>query len=113
MDISFFKNRFDSIATVKKMGFSEFSKFFEKPKKDDIDTKTYKGLSPDEQMKYKDCGGFVCGIFKNNKRSAKNLLERNALAIDVDHLERDFIGDAFDNIINLFRHLKLNTIIRL
>lgn len=111
MKISFFKNRFNALASVRELSFKEFSEIFKKPKKDDIDTKTYKSLSPDEQMEYKDCGAYVGGVFKDNRRKAKDLIERSIMAIDIDHLDRDLIGDALENILDFFRKLKVNTII--
>lgn len=111
MKISFFKSRLDTKASVKDLSFKDFSEHFKSPKIDSISLKEYKSLNKDEQMKYKDCGAFVGGIFKDDKRANANLIERSILAIDVDHLDRDLIGDEKERIIKLFKDLKLNTII--
>ncbi|MFZ5988030.1 MAG: DNA primase family protein [Bacillota bacterium] len=54
----------------------------------------FKNMSKDEQLKVKDCGGFVLGKLKNGIRKKGFVEERHALSFDADNAKPDFIIKA-------------------
>lgn len=47
----------------------------------------FKGMSPTQQGKLKDVGGFVAGTVKNSRRKAENIVDRCMVTLDADHIE--------------------------
>ncbi len=75
--ISFFNNCTDVIAKQEELSFEEILSYFNK-----VFTKPFTCK--------KNLGAMVCGSFKDNKRSAENLILRSILTFNLDDYEEDF-----------------------
>lgn len=75
--ISFFNNCTDVIASREELSFEEILSYFKK-----VAIKPFTSKS--------NLGAMVCGSFKDNKRSAKDLISRSILTFDLDDYEEDF-----------------------
>ena len=74
--ISFFNNCTDVIAKQEELSFEEILSYFNK-----VFTKPFTCK--------KNLGAMVCGSFRDNKRSAENLISRSILTFDLDDYEVD------------------------
>ena len=84
MVITTFQNRKSSLGTRVETTWEEF---VDRLKTAEITSETldeYQEMTNEQRTEIKDCGGYVAGEFKNNKRSKSNLINRCVLAVDAD-----------------------------
>lgn len=59
----------------------------------------YMGMGVEKQAQIKDIGGFVGGFLKGGRRSARTVIDRSIITLDMDNLTGGSVDDVKENII--------------
>ena len=64
--------------------------------------KEYATATATRQAEIKDIGGFVCGYIRGGRRLASNVLHRQVLTLDIDHVAPSLFGRMWDEYAEMY-----------
>ncbi len=98
LSISVCKRRSDLVYKHEKTTWADLTEKLSHTKRTAETVADYKAMSKDDQSAIKDVGGYVLGDLKGGKRSAKTVLSRSAVCLDLDFAP----SDLWDQLTMLF-----------
>lgn len=91
-----FQNRKTNAGYTYATDIRALAKRLENTTRTDETIEQFKAMPKDEQTNVKDVGGFVLGLFKQNKRSKANLISMTAIVLDADFGDKELL-DKIEN----------------
>lgn len=98
LSISVCKRRSDLVYKHEQTTWSDLTEKLSHTRRTAETVADYKAMSKDDQSAIKDVGGYVLGDLKGGKRSAKTVLSRSAVCLDLDFAP----SDLWDQLTMLF-----------